>query len=81
MLRYIRSGAATFFIDDKELSVEKNQIIYVPRNCKLSCYAQTDNFSFTSIRFTTSVFFEGGDFLADYYGIPLITEAQGFMII
>ena len=77
MLRYIRSGAATFFIDDKELSVEKNQIIYVPRNCKLSCYAQTDNFSFTSIRFTTSVFFEGGDFLADYYGIPLITEAQG----
>lgn len=25
MLRYIRSGAATFFIDDKELSVEKNK--------------------------------------------------------
>lgn len=77
MLRYIRSGAATFFIDDKEISVEKNQIIYVPRNCKLSCYAQTDNFSFISIRFTTSVFFEGGDFLADYYGVPLVTEAKG----
>lgn len=77
MFRYIESGTGTFFIDDEEITVEKNQIVYIPRGSRLSCYAQTDNFSFTSIRFTTSVYFEGGDFLADYYGIPKIMECQG----
>lgn len=77
MFRYIEAGTGTFVIDDEEIIVEKNQIVYIPRGSRLSCYAQTDNFSFTSIRFTTSVYFEGGDFLADYYGIPKIMEGQG----
>ena len=77
MFRYIESGTGTFFIDDKEIVVSKNQIVYIPRGSRLSCYAQTDNFSFTSIRFTTSVYFDGGDFLADYYGIPTIMECEG----
>ena len=69
MLRYIESGVGTFFIDDEEVVVRKDQIVYIPMGSRLSCYAMEDNFSFTSIRFTTSVYFEGGDFLSDYYGI------------
>lgn len=76
MFRYIESGEGTFFIDDEEINVIKNQIAYIPRGSRLSCYALTDNFSFTSIRFTTSVFFEGGDLLADYYRIPKVMECQ-----
>ena len=74
MLRYILTGEAVFYIDDEEINVRKDQIIYVPRGCRLSCRALTDNFSFSSIRFTTSVFYEGGNFLSDYYGIPKVTE-------
>lgn len=72
MLRYIESGVGTFFIDDEEVVVRKDQIVYIPMGCRLSCYAMGDNFSFTSIRFTTSVYFEGGDFLSDYYGIQKV---------
>lgn len=77
MLRYIEAGVGTFFVDGEEITVRKNQIVYIPRGSRLSCYAQTDNFSFTSIRFTTSVYFEGGDFLTDYYGIPKLMEGKG----
>lgn len=77
MLRYITSGEGIFFIDDEEVKVKKNQIAYVPRGCHMACHALTDNFSFTSIRFTTSVFFEGGDFLSDYYRLPRVMENQG----
>ncbi|MFV0363707.1 MAG: helix-turn-helix domain-containing protein [Suipraeoptans sp.] len=76
MFRYIESGEGTFFIDDEEYALKKDQIVYIPRGCRLSCYALTDNFSFTSIRFTNSVFFEGGDFLKDYYGIPNVIDAK-----
>lgn len=75
MLRYIISGKAVFFMDGEEIFVKKGEIVYVPRGCRLSCHALEDNFSFNSIRFTTSVFFEGGNFLADYYGVPRVMAA------
>lgn len=37
MLRYITAGKAIFIIDGKELVVEKNQVVYLPRGCVLSC--------------------------------------------
>ena len=74
MLRYIEFGSGTFFIDDEEFVVSKSQIVYIPKGSKLSCYTTSDNFSFTSIRFTNSVYFEGGDFLKDYYGISNVME-------
>lgn len=77
MFRYIEEGEGTFFIDDEEFKVQRDQIIYIPRGSSLSCYALTDNFSFTSIRFTNSVFFEGGDFLTDYYGMKRIMDGKG----
>ena len=63
MLRYIISGKAIFFINGKELTVEKNQVVYIPRGCELSCHALGDSFSFMSIRFNTSISYDGGDFL------------------
>ena len=77
MLRYIESGTASFFIDSQEYSVKKDQIIYIPKGSQLSCFATSSHFSFTSIRFTSSVFFEGGDLLGDYYHLPNIMEGKG----
>ena len=77
MLRYIESGTASFFIDSQEYSVKKDQIIYIPKGSQLSCFATSSHFSFTSIRFTSSVFFEGGDLLGDYYNLPKIMEGKG----
>lgn len=76
MLRYIESGVGTFFIDDEEFVVSKHQIVYIPKGSRLSCYTTSDKFSFTSIRFTNSVYFDGGDFLKDYYGIPNIIDGK-----
>ena len=77
MLRYIESGTASFFIDSQEYSVKKDQIIYIPKGSQLSCFATSSHFSFTSIRFTSSVFFEGGDLLGDYYHLQKIMEGKG----
>ena len=77
MLRYIESGTASFFIDSQEYSVKKDQIIYIPKGSQLSCFATSSHFSFTSIRFTSSVFFEGGALLGDYYHLPKIMEGKG----
>ena len=70
MLRYIESGSGTFFIDGEEISAEEGYIIYIPQGSRLSCYANTNHFVFTSIRFTTTVSFGGSDFLAEYYRLP-----------
>ena len=77
MLRYITAGKAIFIIDGKEVVVEKNQIIYLPRGCVLSCHALGNTFSFTSIRFNMSVSYEGGDFLRDYYQMPEVLDDKG----
>ena len=74
MLRYLEFGSGSFFIDDEEFVVSKSQIVYIPKGSRLSCYTTSENFSFTSIRFTNSVYFEGGDFLKDYYGIPNVID-------
>lgn len=77
MLRYITAGKAIFILDGKEVVVEKNQVIYLPRGCVLSCHALGDTFSFTSIRFNMSVSYDGGDFLKDYYQMPEVLENEG----
>ena len=81
MLRYIESGKGAFFIDDEEYSIKKGQIVYIPQGSRLSCYSLSDSFSFTSIRFTNSVYFDEGDFLKDYYGIPNIIESKNEKIL
>ena len=77
MLRYIESGTATFHINNHEFAVKKDQIVYIPKGVPLACYSTSSHFSFTSIRFTTSVFFEGGDLLEEYYHLPQIMEGKG----
>lgn len=77
MLRYIEKGTGVFFINNREIAVKEGMVIYIPCDARLSCYATTDNFTFTSVRFTTSVFFKGADFLTDVYGMPSVMEGSG----
>lgn len=71
MLRYIVDGSAEFIVDGEAVVVKKGQVSYIPENCCLSCRALEDEFTFYSIRFTTSVFYDGANFLREYYSFPL----------
>lgn len=77
IFRYIVKGKAEFCIDGEEMVVEENQIVYIPQGCEMSCRVLSESFEFYSLRFTTSVFYEGGDVLAEYYGIPRISVNEG----
>lgn len=74
MLRYIIDGSAEFVVDGETVIVRKGQVSYIPEGCWLSCKALEDTFAFYSIRFTTSVFYEGDNFLREYYNFPLVMD-------
>ena len=74
MLRYIIDGSAEFVVDGETVIVKKGQVSYIPEGCWLSCKALEDTFAFYSIRFTTSVFYEGANFLREYYNFPLVMD-------
>ena len=74
MLRYIIDGSAEFIVDNEVVMVKKGQVSYIPEGCQLSCRALEDTFSFYSIRFTTSAFYEGANFLREYYHFPLVMD-------
>lgn len=77
IFRYIVKGKAEFCINGEEIIVKENQIVYIPQGCRMSCRALSELFEFYSLRFTTSVFYEGEDVLKEYYGIPRIIENEG----
>lgn len=77
IFRYTVKGKAEFCIDGEEIIVEENEIVYIPQGCRMSCRAFSESFEFYSIRFTTSVFYEGEDVMKEYYGIPGIIENKG----
>ena len=74
MLRYIIDGSAEFVVDGETVIVRKGQVSYIPEGCWLSCKALEDTLAFYSIRFTTSVFYEGANFLREYYNFPLVMD-------
>lgn len=74
MLRYVIDGSAEFVVDGETVTVRKGQVSYIPEGCCLSCRALEDSLSFYSIRFTTSVFYEGANFLKEYYHFPLVMD-------
>lgn len=69
LLRYMVRGKAEFIINGKRSVVKEGEIIYVPMGCTLQCKAMDEKISFISIRFTTSVFYEGADFMEEYFGV------------
>lgn len=75
MLRYILKGEAIFLIDGQAVEVRPGQVAYIPEGCRLECHSQGEEFEFISIRFTTTARLNDSDFLAEYFGIPLLTEA------
>ena len=74
MLRYIIDGSAEFIVDNEVVMVKKGQVSYIPEGCQLSCRALEDTFSFDSIRFSTVVYYEGANFLREYYHFPLVMD-------
>lgn len=64
-------------IEKKRSGYGKCSRIYVKEGCRMSCRALSESFEFYSLRFTTSVFYEGEDVLKEYYGIPRIIENEG----
>lgn len=77
ILRYIVEGKAEFSINNNKMTVEKNQIVYIPSGSIMSCQALTDKFEFYSIRFATSVLYESENVLEKYYGIQTVSRNQG----
>ncbi len=76
MLRYIIEGEGVFGIAGESYEINKGQAVYIPEGTLLECESSSSKFSFISVRFSTSVFFEGADFLSEYYGLPKIIEAD-----
>lgn len=80
LLRYVVEGKAVFFIDGREEEVNAGDLVYLPQGCRLACHALGDNFCFYSVRFVSSVKYEGGDLLTDYFHVPTVlpdTEGEG----
>lgn len=76
MLRFIVDGKSEFCIDDKIVMADKGKVIYIPEGCELSSRTVDGTFTFISVRFTTSVRYEGADFLKDYFNFPTVSEAD-----
>ncbi|MDV4152108.1 AraC family transcriptional regulator [Clostridium sp. AL.422] len=72
MLRYIIKGEAVFSVDGKDVKVKKGDIVYLPFGSKISCHALDEDFAFYSIRFATSVNYDGGDLLTDCFHVPTV---------
>lgn len=87
ILRYILQGSAVFQIDQDEVIVHKDEIVYIPEGSRLMCRALEEELSFISIRFNLSVHLGDSDILSSYYGIRSITsceenreEVQGYFL-
>lgn len=79
MLRCVLDGSAEFKVNGESYILKKGQISYIPEGCTLYCKALEDTFSFISIRFKTSVYYDGANFLAEYYNIPLVMDGDDIL--
>jgi AraC-like DNA-binding protein len=76
MFWYVNGGEAELHINKEKIKVSKDQIVYIPRGCRFEYRSASSKFSITDIRFMTSVYYEGGDVLEDFYGIPRVTDSE-----
>lgn len=76
MLRYITNGRGLFKIDGQEIPLKAGDIVYISEGSLIECSSKSEDFTFISIRFKSSVFFEGADFLTTYYGMDRVIESD-----
>lgn len=76
MLRYIINGQGLFKIDGEEFHIKVGDIVYISEGSIIECSSKSEDFTFISIRFKSSVFFEGADFLTTYYGMDRLIESD-----
>ena len=79
MLRCVIKGSAEFHVDGEKYIVKKNQIAYIPEGCKLYCAALEENFTFISVRFKSTIYYEGANFLSDYFLVPTVIESDAVL--
>lgn len=72
LIRYIYKGSAVFFIDGKETVVQEGDMVYLPHGSRLACHALNNEVQFYSIRFTSSMNYDEGDLLTDYFRVPTL---------
>ncbi|RRD95174.1 AraC family transcriptional regulator [Clostridiales bacterium COT073_COT-073] len=76
MLRYIINGRGLFKINGEEIHLKVGDIVYISEGSLIECSSESEDFTFISIRFKSSVFFEGADFLTTYYGMDRLIESD-----
>ena len=78
MLRYITVGKAILLLMEKEVVVEKNQIIYLPRGCVLSCHALGNTFHLQAY-YLICLFHMKAEIskIRDYYQMPEVLDDKG----
>lgn len=69
MARYITEGEGLFEIDQKQITVKKGDVVYVPQGSLLYCESSSDTFSFLSVRFSTFATVNDTDFLTEYHHV------------
>lgn len=74
LLRYIIRGNAIFTINEEDVQVHENQVIYIPEGCRMECKSQSDYFEFISIRFNVTSKLDNADLLSELYHIQIITD-------
>lgn len=76
LIRYIEKGKAVFCVDNEQVIVEENQIVYIPFGCELSCKSLSEEFTFYSVRFATA-FYGDRDLVEKYFDIPRVCSNEG----
>lgn len=80
ILRLIKKGRALFIIDNKEIEVKQDQIVYIPRGSELECKALEDDFTFISVRFTTTIPVDNVEIWSTGLGIKQVINCEDSII-
>ncbi len=71
--RIVTGGTGIFIVDGEQFPVLLGDVALIPEGATLECRSTSVNFSFISIRFTTSASIAGRDFLSEHLGLQRIT--------
>lgn len=74
LLRLCLRGTATFWVDGEALAIEPGEVTYISEGSVLECSSAAEEFSFISIRFTTTMQLPGNDFLSEFFHLPRQTK-------
>lgn len=74
LLRLIESGSGEFDLDGAPHEVREGDVVHIPEGTRLACRATSDEISFVSVRFVSSIKLGDTDFITAYHGVPAVTS-------